>query len=162
MLLFKLLVFISSSTLTFVLSHSQIRVKIKSLKCEHDLSVYNGSVYCKIKPTRNGDGNTTAYYTFRKPAYDFWYNMKVLYKFGNIYRPFMVDVDVDICQFFKEPYNLPKILQHLVKTLNEDFPNLLHPCPYLGDAGYWNVNMNEEVGKFIPQVSYKEHSSIKI
>lgn len=59
----------------------------------------------------------------------------------------MVDVDV------KGPYKLPKILQYLMKTINDEIPNLLHPCPYIGEMEYWNVNVNQAEGKFITQVS---------
>lgn len=136
-----------------VSSENKIKARIKSLKCEHDKSIYNGTMFCHLRPTRNGDGNTTAYYIFGKPAYDFWYHIKLYYKFGTIYRHFMVDMDVDVCMFFKDPYKLPKLIQYLMKTLNDEIPNFVHPCPYFGKEGFENINVDRILGKAIPQVS---------
>uniref|UniRef100_A0A336L4M4 CSON004130 protein n=1 Tax=Culicoides sonorensis TaxID=179676 RepID=A0A336L4M4_CULSO len=143
-----------------VLSEKQVNVKIKKIKCEHDPTIYNTSMLCKIKPTRNGDGNTTILFNFHEPANDFWAQMKFYYKFGTIYRPFMVDLDVNICEYFKNPFALPLFYQIMKKVLNEEFPNILHPCPYYGEVGVRHINLNKIVSRAVPQVVPKGYYKV--
>lgn len=131
------------------------RVKVKNIKCENtDPTIYNGRPNCFIKPTRDGVGNTTISYIYGKPAYDVRAQIKVYYKYTGGMRPWMIDIDLDVCNNFLAENNtrLPTFVQLLVKSSMKNYPELVHPCPYKGDEGLHNANMDKMVSDLLPQI----------
>lgn len=148
-----ILILVSSFKIILCIDVQFITTKIKSLKCEFDPSVYNGTMFCKIRPTRDEHGNITGLYNFFEPAYDIWYHLKIYYKFGLVYRPFMVDVDADLCKFMENPYKIPKMLKYIADYMLDEFSYVLHRCPYVGEEGFRNLDGDAFLGRIIPQVS---------
>lgn len=107
---------------------------------------------CSIKPTRDGTGLTTILYNFRKPVYDAWVHLFILYKFSNQYRQWMFNIDEDVCAFTANPDILGRFMSFVVPAIKSVEPSLVHPCPYSGVVGLNARNIDNIVSKAIPQI----------
>lgn len=91
------LCFLLTFSAVFIHADKLFRIKVKKIRCEHvDPNIYNGTLNCFIKPTRDGIGNTTIGYFYGKPAYDLHTQIKVYYRYTGGWRPFMIDIDIDV------------------------------------------------------------------
>lgn len=112
------------------------------------------NVTCKLKPTRDGYGNFTAFGTPTVPLYDFWVNNRAFYKLRT-YLPFMVNYDVDICEMNAKG---PKALGlgnfgiNLYNAIDELIPGFNHPCPYDKTVGVWGLNVDRLMKRTLPQI----------
>lgn len=129
-----------------------IKFRIKSLKCEHNATFYNGSTNCFIKPTRDGFGITTIQYNFRKPCNDLWLHLYIMYKFTGQYRQWMFSGDESICNI-EDGSTPPGIFfKYVFAAVHYVTPKTLHKCPFVGVEGVTAVNIDKIVSNTIPQV----------
>lgn len=136
---------------------ARMKVRMKAIFCRDvDQSVYNGSISCSLKATRDGTGYTTALYNFRKPASDFWMSIDTFYKYGTIYRSFpMMNLDVDVCAVMGSEKNfniLSIIAQHVLRGYMDQMPGFLHKCPYHHQEGFRNISVDKVVNSIYPQI----------
>lgn len=131
-----------------------IRFRIKSIKCDADDEVYmgHGTMNCSVKPTRDGSGLTTIMYNFRKPVYDAWFHLYILYKFTGQYRQWMFNIDEDVCAFTGGTAPLGRFMSFVVPAIKSVEPSLVHPCPYSGILGLNARNIDKIVSRSIPQI----------
>lgn len=120
-----------------------------------DPSIYNGSVAkCSIKPTRNGHGVTNIMYLFRKKAYDIRLQVKLSYKFptGTKFLPWMGNFDVDVCKVMEIGHNISTLAELAMKSALKNAGNLIHKCPYYGEEGLKNGDMQDILSEILPQI----------
>lgn len=130
-----------------------MKIRMKSIICKDVTpSIYNGSMSCSLKPTRDGSGLTSALYNFRKPASDIWIHFKGFFKYGTIYRSYLLDLDIDFCASMEIVDTLPYHLKLMFNAINKVSPEALHDCPYIGIEGYRNVTVENTINEMLPQM----------
>lgn len=65
-------------------------------------------------------------------------NLRLLYKFGTKYRPFLIDFTVDICNLFKNTKDRNKIGIFIATALKAIKSDWAHPCPFTTGRSYLN------------------------
>lgn len=55
-------------------------------------------ISCRLKPIRGGTGTLYFFMNPRKPLTDMWYQHDLYYKFGTIYRKWLLSLDLDLCE----------------------------------------------------------------
>ncbi|XP_033233430.1 uncharacterized protein [Drosophila pseudoobscura] len=55
--------------------------------------------------------------------------LKALFKRANGYRPWLYEIKIDMCQYFRKPFNP---LVAIVYGLFKEYTNINHTCPYVG------------------------------
>lgn len=107
-------------------------------------------MYCRVKPTRDGFGNFTAYINFTVPIYDIWEQFVVFYKY-RVFQRFMIEFDENVCEFndYKGKYTI--FIGALLKSINQFAPGLIHKCPYHGIVGAWGLNIDKILNDVLPQ-----------
>lgn len=86
----------SNSLMRETKSSASNTVQVKSVKCTFNAD-YIEKAFCRVKPTRDGDGNTTVTAVFKRPTNDFWAHLVLYYKYQRFQR-FMINSDEDICK----------------------------------------------------------------
>ncbi|KRF99886.1 uncharacterized protein Dwil_GK27321 [Drosophila willistoni] len=102
-------------------------MKLTNLVCESYNTSWVVINYCRLKVIkRNRIG---AYYnaTLLVPANDISVDFEVL-KRASGYKPWVIRGKLDVCRFFKHPYNPAAIL---FGSLFLEFSNFNHTCPYV-------------------------------
>lgn len=128
------------------------KIKVTGLKCVKNSSVYNGTLKCLLKPSRDQTGTATLLYNLTEPANDIWVQLKVFYKYTNEYRQWLFDFDINICKIMKG-VDKPNMLQGLVlKSLFTHYPTFVHKCPYHGWEGVTDLNITKVINSAIPQL----------
>ncbi|EDX10652.1 GD14602 [Drosophila simulans] len=75
-----------------------------------------------------------------------------LMRHNNGYKPFFVDITIDVCKFLKDPR------QSIVKKIYDIYKNssnVNHTCPYEDDVivdHLWTGNLESDIMKFIPLI----------
>lgn len=135
---------------------SSLIFRVKSVKCEHiDPSIYNGSVTkCLVKPTRDGHGITDVRYFYGKEAYDIKVQVTISYKFpfGIKFLPYMGNFNLDVCKFMEGGQNVSIITKLAIESGLKNAGNLIHKCPYFGEEGLKNGDVQKILGGVVPQI----------
>lgn len=147
LILILLLISLSESEAT----NKTNRFFLKAIKCTKNEENIK-KVKCHLKPTRDGYGLTTVAFETAKPLNDIWIHLKVFYKFGTIYRPWMVDTDVELCCTIAETCDSMLIIRLLIKALKRCTQNFVHKCPYEGLNGMYDRNFDAIFTEMVPQV----------
>lgn len=125
---------------------------VKSIKCLHNPEILS-NVTCRIKATRNGHGLTTVKFNLLRPTNDIWVHLQLFYKYGTLYREWMVNVDIDLCCALDEKCDSGIMINLFMQAVNAIKPNSYKPCPYhQGAYDLVNIDLNELVGKMLPQI----------
>lgn len=125
-LLFLLIIFQQNQ----ICAENSFTTKITSITCKTFVD-YVIDVKCDLKPIRNGMGTLYLQGRFTKPVNDFWVKAQLFYKFGTIYRQWLISFDFNICEGLRHP---PKTLIERIaidrwkKKVSKDFQS----CPFLG------------------------------
>ncbi|XP_068152781.1 uncharacterized protein [Drosophila tropicalis] len=107
---------------------------------------------CRLKALRR---NVAAFYfngTASEPVYDLHLHGQ-LFKRASGYKPFLINTDIDMCRYFRKPYNA---LSRTLMDLFLDFTNFNHTCPYVGDQIVDGFYLRPEMFKLpLPTGEYK-------
>ncbi|KAH8282989.1 hypothetical protein KR054_011403, partial [Drosophila jambulina] len=78
-----------------------------------------------------------------KTVNQFEIKFKVYKKDGGIWQPFLYDMTVDICQYFKNPKKF--FIPSFMYSFMQPFTNINHTCPYLAGTSMrlWNFTPDE-------------------
>ncbi|KAH8249750.1 hypothetical protein KR032_011988, partial [Drosophila birchii] len=78
-----------------------------------------------------------------KTINQFELKFKVFKKYNGIWQPFMFDMSVDICQYFKNPKKF--FIPSFMYSFMQPFTNINHTCPYLSGSAMrlWNFTPDE-------------------
>lgn len=153
--LLRFLLIFTNLNIVLLKNEPLITVKVKSVKCDHvNPEIYNGTVQCSVKPTRDGKGVTKVRYFYGKPASDLWVQAKLYYRFlsGTQFRPWMVDVDVDVCNVLQDQSLLNGFASFMAKSVRKNAPTLIHSCPYVGEEGLKDGDVDAIMGGTFPQI----------
>lgn len=136
-----------------VLSENQLKVKMKALYCEDiNQSIYDGKISCSLKPTRDGTGYSTILYNFGLPAKDFWFSVRPFFKYGTIFRSWMLNVDADVCGAMENMDSVPTVGKYVFKAFQKTVPGLMHKCPYFHIEGARNISADKLINSMWPQM----------
>lgn len=95
-------------------------------------------------------------FTITKPVDLLHIRVTLYYRFRNGYQKFLVDVDTDVCAYYKNI--LGSALIDLVrKELEKYSSNVIHPCPYFGNANITGLPLTGALFNyiFLPSGDYK-------
>ncbi|KAH8278929.1 hypothetical protein KR018_011271, partial [Drosophila ironensis] len=86
-------------------------------------------------------------------------HLKMLKREGGTWQPFMADMTVDVCKFFKnrQSYFIPNMIYSILSP----FTSVNHTCPYLAGSRIrlWNWTPNEMSKLPLSQGEYAIHSA---
>lgn len=89
----------------------------------------NGS--CKIKAVRGKVNYVEINATFAKEINDYNLSFKLFYKYGTIFRPYLIDYKVNLCKICaKNAVFDNKVEEIISKTISTIKTDICHPCPY--------------------------------
>lgn len=94
-----------------------------------------------------------------EPIEDLSLEIVYYFKYGMIYRKFLVDFTVNICSIFDGKISETQdllTLSFIQSLVNSDQNVLIHPCPYLGPHYLRNFTANDLLGQFLlPEGDYR-------
>lgn len=135
---------------------------MKALKCENvNPSIYNTTIYCRLKATRDGTGRTTMLYIFGKPANDIQFQLKSYFKYGNVFQPWIIRANIDFCGSWNEE-DLSTFLRLMSVNINKHMPGMLHRCPYFGEEGFRNISLDKIISTMFQQILPKGEYKILV
>lgn len=147
------LFFMLNITFSRTLGETVVKLRMKAIQCKAYPSIYNGSISCSLKPTRDGTGYTTALYNFAKPATDLWASMDTYFKYGTIFRNFrMFNLDIDVCAAMADTDSIINIARFVYNGVSKTIPGLLHKCPYFHVEGFRNISIEKTANEILPQI----------
>ncbi|KAH8372528.1 hypothetical protein KR200_002974, partial [Drosophila serrata] len=75
---------------------------------------------------------------------------KMYRKYSGVWEPFMYDMTVDICQYFKNPKKF--FIPNLLYSYFQPFTNINHTCPYLSGTAVRLWNFSPEEGGYMSKL----------
>ncbi|KAH8300343.1 hypothetical protein KR044_013334 [Drosophila immigrans] len=84
---------------------------------------------CRIKAVNRSHNVINMKYNLNKRVSELQMNLKLLKRERGGWHPFLYDINIDMCEFFKRPYKF--VVFNLIYKYGETFTNLNHTCPYL-------------------------------
>ncbi|KAI8039541.1 hypothetical protein M5D96_006955 [Drosophila gunungcola] len=86
------------------------------------------SSYCRLKAHSRNKTSLNINATFLEPANNIFVKVKLMKK-ANGYKPFLIDLTIDACEFMRNRNNpVIKIIYKMIK----DVSTVNHTCPYVG------------------------------
>ncbi|XP_064540305.1 uncharacterized protein LOC135429771 [Drosophila montana] len=107
---------------------------------------------CRLRAVNRDKTTLNINGTVLHPAYDILVKAQILKK-ANGYKPWLYNMNIDVCRFLRKPYNPVAIV---IFKMFKEFSNFNHTCPYMGpqivDGFYlrWNTLPN-----FLPTGEYQ-------
>lgn len=87
---------------------------------------------CKIKAVRGKVNFIEVNSTINKEIHDVILSLQLFYKYGTIFRPYLIDYHVNICKIFAKNAVFDNKVEELVaKSISTIKKNICHPCPYV-------------------------------
>ncbi|KAH8365895.1 hypothetical protein KR093_007005 [Drosophila rubida] len=131
------------------LSQCVAHVTFTNLKCTFSNESYGEFKVCHIKAVNRTHKYISVYQTLNIVIDNVIGNLKVM-RFDNGYKPYFIDVTIDICKFLKYPKNPIAIVFY--KIFKKD-SNMNHTCPYDHDIivdKVWTGNLESDLGRYLP------------
>lgn len=114
---------------------------------------------CHVKPTRQGNGLTTVWVFAKEPYDEIWFAMNFFYKYGLIFRKWILNWDKDWCQATSKSIPTDPFFSFFVQIFKQLAPEMVHECPYDGFFGVKNLDfaalVEESLPQLIPRGTYK-------
>ncbi|XP_017070099.2 uncharacterized protein LOC108107194 [Drosophila eugracilis] len=125
---FKLGILLAFGTMAFLVCSEAPFVKMTNVVCESYNKSWIAVHYCRLKAYSRNKTSSNINLTLSEPTSNVFVHVKLMKKY-NGYKPFLVDVTLDGCQFMRKRNNpTVKIIWNLIK----DVSTLNHTCPYRG------------------------------
>ncbi|KAH8345597.1 hypothetical protein KR084_012943, partial [Drosophila pseudotakahashii] len=103
-------------------------VKMTNAVCESYNKSWVAVHYCRLKAHSRNKTSLNINVTLSEPAFNIFVHIKLMKKASG-YKPFLVDYNVDACEFMrKRNQPVAKIIWNLIK----DVSTINHTCPYMG------------------------------
>lgn len=103
------------------------QIYLHGIECEYN-SKYIQFFKCYIKAVRNKTGLLNLYNIPRNPLDNILVSAQLLYRFGTIYRQFLLKIDYDACAL-ASGISSGKILDLATKFYKAYDPDMFKPCP---------------------------------
>jgi Protein of unknown function (DUF1091) len=113
--------------------------------------------YCYVKAVSRKVTTLNFGYEYAKPMYNFYVQVIINYRYGNIYREIGNTKLMDWCPMMKNS-NMNPILNMIVDICGNELKKVLHQCPYEGVNEFKNITMSTDVGRkfsIFPEGFYK-------
>lgn len=92
-------------------------------------SKYITYMKCFIKAVRNKTGLMNVFVITKMPLKDHFISVELFYKFGTIYRTFLVKMTYDACNLVSGVGIQSKVFDIVAKAYKNRYPDLFKPCP---------------------------------
>ncbi|KAH8405807.1 hypothetical protein KR215_009312, partial [Drosophila sulfurigaster] len=117
---------------------------------------------CRIKAVNRSFNIVNLKCTVNKKISEFQINFKLLKRERGGWHPFLYDINVDMCDFFKHPYKF-MVFTFFYKYV-KDYTSMNHTCPYLPNVEIallnWGINEKEILQKFPVEIGvYAIHTT---
>ncbi|XP_017124462.1 uncharacterized protein LOC108144287 [Drosophila elegans] len=123
--LFLLGAFISAA---FLVCSDTYFVKMTNAVCKSYNESWVVIHYCRLKAHSRNKTSLNINATFLEPANNIFVKVKLMKK-ANGYKPFLIDLTIDACEFMRKRNNpVVKIIYKMIK----DVSTVNHTCPYVG------------------------------
>lgn len=129
-------------------------LKLTALYCTFDnIFIVNGS--CKVRAIRGGVGILQLNQTAAFPLYDISVYVKLFYKYGTIYRPYLLNFNIDVCKIIDpNPHDLAK-LEMVILVFMKSMGNLdLQHCPAAPIGINLSWQMDDTMDKLIQNFKF--------
>ncbi|XP_030560396.1 uncharacterized protein LOC115762361 [Drosophila novamexicana] len=122
--------------LALKLSYNEaVEFKFTNAVCES----YNKSWFvlhkCRLRAVNRDKTTLHLNGTVLHPAYDIFVKAQILKK-ANGYKPWLYNMNIDVCRFLKKPYNPVAIL---IFKMFKEFSNFNHTCPYMVSIAFRSI-----------------------
>lgn len=87
-----------------------------------------------------------------KETPDLWVQMVLYFKYGAVFRPWIINWEVDVCAFMASKFKAQPMMYVTIEAMKRVVPHLIHKCPYLGNVGVEKINLADIYEKIVPQV----------
>ncbi|KAH8301929.1 hypothetical protein KR044_000960, partial [Drosophila immigrans] len=124
-------------------------VTFTNLKCAYLNETYGEFRVCRIRAVNRTHKYISLYEKLNVKINNLKGNLKVM-RYDNGYKPFFIDITIDVCKFLKNPQNV--FITTFFNTFRKT-SNINHTCPYEHDIiidKVWTGNLEDDFSKYIP------------
>lgn len=145
-----------------LLLFQSINYKIRKTKVDcidHNATVCSNLV-CELKIVSRETEVLNLGCNVTQPYDDIFLQVVYYYKYGTIYRKFMIDYTLDVCGFLghkEQGKNQNLVLQTVMNTMVAGKAGqIVHPCPFVGPHYMYNFTSVELLGQsMLPEGEYR-------
>lgn len=137
-------------------------IKRTKIECIDTDPILCGNPKCELKIVGRGKEVVNVGCNITRPLNDFFIHIVYNYKYGTIYRKYLIDYVFDICKVNdkesrKMNDNERKLAAAVVNSyLNSNQTQIVHPCPYFGPTYLLNYTTVELLGQtMLPEGEYR-------
>ncbi|XP_070139632.1 uncharacterized protein [Drosophila kikkawai] len=124
-------------------NHVKASYKFNSLDCEFLAPEFGRVNVCEIKAIDRKRNMLNIETILAKTIDQFEIKFKVFTKYNGLWQPFLYDMTVDVCQYFKNPKKF--FIASYMYSFLQPYTNINHTCPYMAGTSIllWNFTPDE-------------------